>query len=570
MKQNKRTDNRMRAVARDSFSGFRPIGEKLGKALGTFGLALVLIELLLITVLAICFTSLFDIPGEEILRVYSVLSPKGTIVVASIALLPLVFGVLALFKKALRTRPTEPGLAIVIAATSAFGIWWVLYQGVVSSGFADSFNLLTYAKATAESGWEGFRTAEALNLQMASSYFSLYPFQAGVFWFFYAMYRLFGDNAVLALQLMNVFANEVTILCIYSIGNTLSRDRASKAVLLGLLLMCIPLHLSASLPYGNCLGMAFGSAFLLCQARLLEFYERQENDADYKKIGTYAVTSLGLLICTVVIKSTFVLFAIAALIAWAVSLLRRGGWLGVFGTVSVVLAILLSSSLADVPVKALEDRSGFEFGEGMPKTSWILMGLGRSSISGMPGWWDFDAYNIFIEARGDMPAQKSLAAEGIAEAVKGFVDNPMDGIRFFAAKLATEWADPTFEGLHYASQGIRQDGSRFDSYGLLGYGIRYHLFMSVIDAFQSFVYISSFIALCSSFHKRNADGVVLLLAALFFTGFGCYLLWEAKSIYVLPFFMLLLPLSAKGCTLISDTLRKLFRLTGTRAAGLCQ
>lgn len=570
MKQEKSADNGMGTVAHTYVSGFRTIREKLGKALETLGLAIVLIELSLITVLAICYTSLFDIPGEEILRVHSAFSPKAVIIFASIALLPFVFGVLVLFKRALGTRPPELGLTLVIAVTSAFGIWWVWYQSVISNGFADSFNLLAYAKATAENGWEGFRTAEALNYQTASSYFSLYPFQAGIFWYFYAMYRLFGDNAVLALQLVNVFANEATIMCVYGIGNTLSKDNKSRIFLLGLLFICIPLHLSASLPYGNCLGMALGSAFLLCQARALELYGRQGSGADYKEIGTLAVASLGLLTLTVLIKSTFVLFAIAALIAWTVSLLRRGGWFGVFGTVSVMLAIFLSSSLSSVPVKTLEDRSGLEFGEGMPKTSWILMGLGRSSISGMPGWWDFDAYNIFIEAKGDMPAQKSLASEGIVEAIKGFVDNPVGGARFFAAKLATEWTDPTFEGIHYTSLGIKEDGSNFDSYGLIGHGIRYHLFMSTLDAFQSLVYISSLIALCSSFHKRDANGVILLLAALFFTGFGCYLLWEAKSIYVLPFFMLLLPLSAKGCGLISDALRKLLQLAERRTAGHCR
>lgn len=38
----------------------------------------------------------------------------------------------------------------------------------------------------------------------------------------------------------------------------------------------------------------------------------------------------------------------------------------------------------------------------------------------------------------------------------------------------------------------------------------------------------------------------LLIAATFFTGFGCYLLWEAKAVYVLPFAIVVLPLAAEG------------------------
>ena len=44
----------------------------------------------------------------------------------------------------------------------------------------------------------------------------------------------------------------------------------------------------------------------------------------------------------------------------------------------------------------------------------------------------------------------------------------------------------------------------------------------------------------------------VLLCASFIGGFLCYLFWEAKSIYTLPFFLLLFPVAAYGIQNIAD------------------
>jgi len=44
----------------------------------------------------------------------------------------------------------------------------------------------------------------------------------------------------------------------------------------------------------------------------------------------------------------------------------------------------------------------------------------------------------------------------------------------------------------------------------------------------------------------------VLLCASFIGGFLCYLFWEAKSIYTLPFFLLLIPMAACGVQQMID------------------
>ena len=73
---------------------------------------------------------------------------------------------------------------------------------------------------------------------------------------------------------------------------------------------------------------------------------------------------------------------------------------------------------------------------------------------------------------------------------------------------------------------------------------------------QTVIYLTALIGLVALtrtvFRGWNEEGnadkvfVEVLLCASFLGGFLCYLLWEAKSIYTLPFYLLLLPMSAYG------------------------
>ena len=73
---------------------------------------------------------------------------------------------------------------------------------------------------------------------------------------------------------------------------------------------------------------------------------------------------------------------------------------------------------------------------------------------------------------------------------------------------------------------------------------------------QTVMYLLAFIGLIALtravFRNRNEEGnadkvfVQVLLCASFLGGFLCYVLWEAKGIYTLPFYLLLIPMAAYG------------------------
>lgn len=437
----------------------------------------------------------------------------------------------------------KPLFIAVLCVTALLGLWWVLIQDVDTSRFGDSNRLLQFAKDAAAGNWGWFTDSSSISAVSqlpddAHLYFMEYPFQAGIFYWFYAFYCFFGSSAVRALLVANVVADEVVIAAVYGIARLLRREGSRSGVALVLLLLCVPLHFSAAFPYGNNVGLALGVIFLFIQCKAL-------CEEDVRLRVLLILASLVPLTLTLWIKSTFLLLAIAAVIAWLLTAIRSKNPLGL---ACAVVVLLVSNSLSAVPVQALEAQAGYSFGEGMPKTSWLMLGSNRSELTGAAGWWDAQAVEVFLESEGDKDAQTSASISAIKDNLAQFVADPVGAIGFYAEKLSTEWADPTFEFFVYAGLNAKDFEHFFDPYEVFGTHPPAATIVAVLDALQIATYVLALFGLIALARSKDPFGPELLLATTFFTGFGCYLLWEAKGIYLLPFYVFLIPLASMGAS----------------------
>lgn len=448
-------------------------------------------------------------------------------------------------------------LAALLVLSTAVGLAWCLLLGTEYNEFPDSLRLLAYARDAASGNWSWFTgSADVTSLSEmpddAHLYFTMYPYQSGVFWYFYLVCRIFPECPALALQVLNVIANEVTLMLLARCGWLFLEGRGGRVVLLLALMTSVPFFLSAGLPYGNSVGLALGCAYLALQARAISI-DAPDRGSRARRVALVLASAVPFALM-IVIKSTFVLLGIAALIAWALKALRERC---VVPLVAGVAVVLVGQAVGGVPTGALESRVGLDFGEGMPKTSWMVIGLDRSELTGAAGWWDAEAFGIMLEADGDMAEQSRLAGEELSRTVSGFLADPVQALSFFAEKLTSEWCEPTFASLYYANLSIGEDGEPFDPYALFGTTLPEDLesagdeivpkrLLLFPDAVQSAVYLGALLGLVALLCDGRRDDAAVLLAVTFFAGFGCYLLWEAKSVYLLPFFMLLIPLAALG------------------------
>lgn len=432
--------------------------------------------------------------------------------------------------------------AVVLVTTTTFSLVWVLVQQTSVQLFDDAREVAAFASYAVRGDWSLFYVDSPVsdplvNHVAALTYFSEYPFQAGLFYYYFGVFSLFGPGNIMALQLINVVANEVAILCVYAGGCLFMHDPLRRNVLAILLGLCFPLIFSSAFSYGNFVGYALGFIFLYCQLRGLQ--ARRSGLA-----VSWVFISLPFLALALMVKSTVILLAIAVSIAWFLKALSSHAWMGL---VCCIVVLLIANSLAGLPTKALEAQTDVDFGRGLPRSAWFEIGLSDSRIfDNMPGWWDPTAVETFDATNNDYDAQDAQARKRLKQDVAALLVDPSYGVSFFMRKLSTEWCDPTYQSIYYSQLNVMSSGNQFVPFG--GRSLANPLYW-YMDGYQLAIYGCALVGLLQRQRRSIAEIAVI---SCFFAGFGCYLLWEAKSVYVFPFFVLLIPLAAKGVAKLSS------------------
>lgn len=406
----------------------------------------------------------------------------------------------------------------------------------------------------------------------ARLYFSCYPFQATFFWLLYGLRLAFGDLAFMAFQVLSALSTSLGVWALMSLVGSLTSSAGARRVAWVLVALCLPMYWLSTFLYGNAMGCGLALAFLAMQARAM-------GERGRAAVGWCAgsLVPLALALC---VKATFVLFAIGAVLAWLVVALCRGRAWGLVGCVAVVAC---AHALSGLPFSALRTASGgYEFGEPLTTLNHIELGLRMGagefyvSVDGgvyeyAPGGWSNHANAVWQASGENADVQNEVATHELAADVLGFASHPLSAARFFAVKLATEWADPTYQSLYYLSMCGNAAGARVNPADeSVSLGIACARLTNLLDGYQT-VTFSAALGLLVLACRRWGDGrdgpaplevrasraTALLLAAVFFTGFGCYLLWEAKAVYVLPFAIAVIPLASAG---LSAALRYTNRL----------
>lgn len=409
----------------------------------------------------------------------------------------------------------------------------------------------------------------------ARLYFSCYPFQATFFWLLYGLRLVFGEFSFMAFQVLSALSTSLGVWALLSLTESLAPSAGARRVAWVLVALCLPMYWLSTFLYGNALGCGLALAFLAMQARAM--------GCDGRAAAAWCAGSLVPLTAALCVKATFVLFAIGAVLAWLVLvLMRRRAW----GLVGCVAVVACAHALSGLPFAALRAASGgYEFGEPLTTLNHIELGLRMGagefyvSVDGgvyeyAPGGWSNHANAVWQASGENADVQNAIAVHELASDVLDFATRPAYAARFFAVKLATEWADPTYQSLYYLSMCGNASGARAnpaDESTLLGAACA--RLTNLLDGYQTVTFASAFglvAVACRRWGRRGeptgegdvsagegSRATLLLLAAVFFTGFGCYLLWEAKAVYVLPFAIAIVPLASAG---LSAALRYTNRL----------
>lgn len=556
--------------------------EQLGGALARVGLALSAC-MLGVVLLVVCFSTVWLMVGADdgnLTQSMSLRTWLGASTRVDLALgVAGVLVVVALCRLAWNRGQVLDGhvaTRALVAGTFVFQLVVILALQAHDTYWGDSWMVSDFVDKAMSGGVESlFRGPYHTLFYDARLYFSCYPFQATFFWLLYGLRLVFGEFSFMAFQVLSALSTSLGVWALLSLTESLAPSVGARRVAWVLVALCLPMYWLSAFLYGNALGCGLALAFLAMQARAM--------GCGGRAAAAWCAGSLVPLMAALCVKATFVLFAIGAVLAWLVlALMRRRAW----GLVGCVAVVACAHALSGLPFAALRAASGgYEFGEPLTTLNHIELGLRMGagefyvSVDGgvyeyAPGGWSNHANAVWQASGENADVQNAIAVHELASDVLDFATRPAYAARFFAVKLATEWADPTYQSLYYLSMCGNASGARAnpaDESTLLGAACA--RLTNLLDGYQTVTFASAFglvAVACRRWGRRGepaaeddvstgegSRATLLLLAAVFFTGFGCYLLWEAKAVYVLPFAIAIVPLASAG---LSAALRYTNRL----------
>ena len=416
--------------------------------------------------------------------------------------------------------------AVLLLWSFLFGTVFIISTKLHSPIYSDSF-LVTYGAQRAAVGDYAI---------LAEKYFYRFPFQLGYVLYSEIFIRLFNlvlrgrpeGYAVLAMQETNLLWLLLEYHALIEITGLLFKDARIRKLLILLLCFCQPPLLTITFLYGNIPAFCCGT---LAIWMFLRFIKKGEAWRDGLLCGLF-------LAAAVTLKLNLLIVCVAVGGVWIIMLLKKPTGRSLICLLAAAACVLV---LPKLPQKLYEARLDVRYGGGIPMIAWMAMGFDEGYAG--PGWYREDyTVTAFERCNHDAAATAENARQVLKERLVEFRADPQMAIRFFADKLRSQWNEPS-----YGSLWINQVFPSYSGKGILynyicGSGARRTL--AVMDFYQLLVFLALLVGIIRLWKKK--DLLRCLLPLILLGGISYHLLFEAKSQYAMPYFVLLLPIAAYG------------------------
>lgn len=427
-------------------------------------------------------------------------------------------------------------LLVVLVYTACFGIVWVFGARCIPVG--DQASVCTAA--------EGFRNGDYSMLTRDSyeKYLFIHPHQLGLTALIELIFAIFGNGNFLAFELLNCLGVTICVYSGYRITCLLTEDRRAWIYDLLLSAACFPLLFYVTFVYGEIPSI---TCSLLAVWMFLAYQKKEK--VKYL-VGCCAACSLACLIR----NNSLILLIAFVCILFVIGIGKRKwkAWLAA----GVLILSLLASRWALRTI--YEQRADLKLNEGAPMILYIAMGMQKGE--GAPGWSNgYILHAYWGEAEFDGALATRIAKQDIQASMAGFRADPLYAARFYQEKFTSQWNDPTYEC--FAMTHI----NGWERCGVVNsmYDGKLHALMTwLMNQYQSLIFIGVFLWLIYSFwRKKELEDRVLLITII--GGFLFHMIWEAKGRYILPYFVMMLPMAAIGVAELTERVKK-FRYNQTK------
>lgn len=359
-----------------------------------------------------------------------------------------------------------------------------------------------------------------LGLPLAQ-YAQRHPQQVTLAFIFSLFLRIFHtDFNPIMFRLINVVCNCLTVLALYKIHQQISKKYSTNKVLLfTLILTFFPLIMLSTFIYGDTPSLA------LCLF-VVYFMMKYTETKQWK----YAIIASLFMMIAYMMRMNNMIFIIATVMYllltiwkerkeshWKENILRLT-MIGIF----IVISIIPSKIVNHYCINKL----GLPKGETYPMTSYMLMAMEEGERG--EGWYNGKIAKPALE---NPKKAKEEYPEKIKERLKYFSQNIGYTGKFYTKKVSSMWTENTYSAIYYNSSKQNRSVEKLK----MPLGIYQKAIILVITTCSLIVLIQN---------RKNLSLEVLFLVTIFIGGFAFHILWEAKSRYIIPYIIVLMPVAS--------------------------
>jgi hypothetical protein len=434
---------------------------------------------------------------------------------------------------------------VMLIVSTIVPLAWINMVQSVASGEAQQ--MLSTARDAAQNSYTTI--TYAYDYYGGHSYYHFYPYQLGYVFFAELLYRIFGaGSSDLLLQIPNVIALDFAYVGLVMIAKRVFNRPAVTNLTAIALMGCLQPMFMTTYTYSLILGLAFSVWSFYFTLRYM-----QEN-----KLYDAGLAALMITLATV-LRYTSVVMLAAILVALVLHAIDKKRLLALAAAAVMIVCCWGAPKL----VTALySSRSGVALDTQITPTLDAYAGISDSAMA--PGWYNGVNLTTLRDSGMDMSAADERAREGIADRMKTLGDSG-ELVNFYMKKLLSQTNEPSFQSV-WISQVRTHDLVEGEQLNDLVTSMYTGGLAKITDNWFNYYNMMIYIGFAAAAvflvirRKTNPGTVILPLAAL--GGILYHLVYEGKSQFLLPYFVLLIPYAMYGLLeltrLLKDKLGWLF------------
>lgn len=476
--------------------------------------------LIVIIILNLLFTSFLD-SSEHIIISYNMWIYDVEIIITVLGIYSIcVISNNFLNKKKVKFKSfsTKKLFTIILVIYTIFNIIWIIVVNPKVVG--DSVHVCNLAQTF----YRGDVTELLHNMTYLgvplSQYMQLYTQQIPLAFVFSIFFRIIHFDLMEILRIINVISNVFIIVAIYKISIQLSKKYIVNKILLSVLILTfISLPILSTFIYGDTPSLA------LCLFAVYFIMKYTETE----KVK-YFIFSCMCMMIAYMFRMNSLIFIIAIVIYLLLNLLKKRKSKplkrNLMNIMIIGIYIIISIIPSSLVKKHYLNKYDLDSNMSYPIISYILMAMEESSRCN--GWYNED---IAYKAVTDPNNIKVEYSKKVHNRLKFFSNNLDYTFDFYIKKIASMWTENTYSAIRNS---LTDDNKITNTY------------IEIITFYQKALLVLSSLC-CIIFliqYRKYLSLEIILLITIFIGGFAFHIIWEAKSRYIIPYVIILIPIAS--------------------------